>query len=75
MLGIGWLVLQAGDALSLSEGVSCVAAAAVGVGVYLLALALVFPSALSELREVRSRLLPQRFRLGRPGYTGARPGA
>jgi len=75
MLGVGWLVLQGGDALSLSERVACVAAAAVGAGVYLLALAVLFPSAMTELREVADRLLPRGLRLGRPGYTGARPGA
>ncbi len=71
MLGVGWLVLQGGEALSLSEGVACLAAATVGAGVYLLALAVVFPSAMTELREVADRLLPRGRRLGRPGYTGA----
>ena len=55
----------------LSEGVACAAAAAVGAGVYLLALAVLFPSAMTELREVSDRLLPRGLRLGRPGYTGA----
>jgi O-antigen/teichoic acid export membrane protein len=75
LLGAGWAVLAACDALELSEGVASVASAAVGAAVYLATLAVVFPSAMSELREVRARLLPRRLRLGRPGYTGAGPGA
>jgi O-antigen/teichoic acid export membrane protein len=49
-----------------------------GVLAYIATLALAFPAALTELRDVRNRLLPRRPRLRGTktgGYTEARPGA
>jgi O-antigen/teichoic acid export membrane protein len=67
LLGVGWAVLAGGEALGLSEGVSSALAAAAGGGTYLIALALLFPSALAELREVNTRLVGRALRLPSAG--------
>jgi hypothetical protein len=60
LLAVGWAVLAAGTALGVPEGAASVAAAATGGVAYLGALAGLFPGALAELREVRTRLLGRR---------------
>ena len=60
MLATGWAVLAAGSALGVPEGAACAAAAATGAAAYLAALALVFPTAMAELRDVRTRLVSRR---------------
>jgi len=62
MLAVGWAALAAGDALGVPEGAASAAAAATGAAAYLGVLAVGFPSALAELREVRTRLLRRRPR-------------
>jgi len=78
LLLLGWGVLAALRAVGAPDGVSCTAGAAVGVLAYIATLALGFPAALAELRDVRTRLLPHGPCLRRAktaGYTEARPGA
>jgi PST family polysaccharide transporter len=78
LLLLGWGVLAGLRALGAPDGVCCTAGAAVGVLAYIATLALAFPAALAELRDVRNRLLPRGPRLRRSktgGYTEARPGA
>jgi O-antigen/teichoic acid export membrane protein len=60
MLAVGWATLAAGAALDVPEGAASAAAATTGAAAYLAVLAVGFPSALAELREVRSRLLRRR---------------
>ena len=75
LLAAGGAIIAAASRLDIPDDAASVAAAATGVVAYLLTLALAFPGALTELREVQARLLPRRPRLRARGYTGAGPGA
>jgi O-antigen/teichoic acid export membrane protein len=60
LLGLGWAVLGGIEAAGGSETVACIVGTAVGLAAYLGTIALAFPAAFAELRDVRARVLRRR---------------